>query len=190
MAKPGWGLAFLCSGGTDGRGPDPAHGTDAVPRARTRRMLPQWRIVAGVTELSHLTDLAQTRGVQRAVLHPAYDPRREANDIALIRLDRPVAFNDLAQPACLPSAHMAVATFAPCYVSGWGVTDEKSEAPRGRGSFLPHRASCALLPGAGDAGCAHTCMHMHTPVRLCTEGTRDMGLRPVPAGDRSHGLKL
>ncbi|KYO34714.1 acrosin precursor isoform B [Alligator mississippiensis] len=93
------------------------------------RMLPQWRIVAGVTELSHLTDLAQTRGVQRAVLHPAYDPRREANDIALIRLDRPVAFNDLAQPACLPSAHMAVATFAPCYVSGWGVTDEKSQKP-------------------------------------------------------------
>uniref|UniRef100_A0A8C4VIZ1 Acrosin n=1 Tax=Gopherus evgoodei TaxID=1825980 RepID=A0A8C4VIZ1_9SAUR len=84
-----------------------------------RRLLARWRIVIGISELSHLSALAQIRSVHRAVLHQEYNPRKETNDIALIQLDRPVTFDDLTQPACLPSAHMAVTTFSPCYVSGW-----------------------------------------------------------------------
>ncbi|CAM5086586.1 unnamed protein product [Natator depressus] len=91
-----------------------------------RRVLARWRIVIGISELSHLSDLVQIRSVHRAVLHQEYNPRKETNDIALIQLDRPVTFDDLTQPACLPSALMAVTTFSPCYISGWGSTTQKT----------------------------------------------------------------
>ncbi|XP_038272245.1 acrosin-like [Dermochelys coriacea] len=91
-----------------------------------RRVLARWRIVIGISELSHLSDLVQIRSVHRAVLHQEYNPRKETNDIALIQLDRPVTFDDLTQPACLPSALMAVTTFSPCYISGWGTTTQNT----------------------------------------------------------------
>ncbi|KAM9172885.1 acrosin-like [Pangshura tecta] len=91
-----------------------------------RRVLARWRIVTGISELSHLSDLVQIRSVHRAVLHQEYNPHKETNDIALIQLDRPVTFDDLTQPACLPSALMAVTTFSPCYISGWGTTTQNT----------------------------------------------------------------
>ncbi|TFJ97252.1 glutamate decarboxylase 2-like [Platysternon megacephalum] len=90
------------------------------------RVLARWRIVIGISELSHLSDLGQIRSVHRVVLHQEYNPRKETNDIALIQLDRPVTFDDLTQPACLPSALMAVTTFSPCYISGWGTTAQNT----------------------------------------------------------------
>ncbi|CAM5086451.1 unnamed protein product, partial [Eretmochelys imbricata] len=89
-------------------------------------VLARWRIVIGISELSHLSDLVQIRSVHRAVLHQEYNPRKETNDIALIQLDRPVTFDDLTQPACLPSALMAVTSLSPCYISGWGSTTQNS----------------------------------------------------------------
>uniref|UniRef100_A0A8C8VN33 Peptidase S1 domain-containing protein n=1 Tax=Pelusios castaneus TaxID=367368 RepID=A0A8C8VN33_9SAUR len=68
-----------------------------------RRVLARWRIVTGISELSHPSDLVQIRSVHKAVLHPEYSPRRETGDIALIQLDHPVAFDDFTQAACLPS---------------------------------------------------------------------------------------
>nr|XP_025039237.1 acrosin-like [Pelodiscus sinensis] len=91
------------------------------------RFLDQWRIVTGISELSHFSDLVQIRSVHRAVLHQEYNPHTKTNDIALIQLDRPVAFDDLTQPACLPSTRMAVTTFSPCYISGWGTTTHNNE---------------------------------------------------------------
>uniref|UniRef100_A0A8C8VN31 Peptidase S1 domain-containing protein n=1 Tax=Pelusios castaneus TaxID=367368 RepID=A0A8C8VN31_9SAUR len=93
----------------------------------TFRVLARWRIVTGISELSHPSDLVQIRSVHKAVLHPEYSPRRETGDIALIQLDHPVAFDDFTQAACLPSTRMAVSTFSPCYISGWGSTTQNSE---------------------------------------------------------------
>jgi hypothetical protein len=59
-------------------------------------------------------------GIQRIIIHPNYYKTLKYNDIALLRLDRDVRFNQYIRPACLPSDNVIrgrpVAT-------GWGRTD-------------------------------------------------------------------
>ena len=44
-------------------------------------------------------------------------------DVAIIRLPRPLTFNDYVQPICLPSSPVAVGTN--CVATGWGETRGK-----------------------------------------------------------------
>ncbi|XP_070611026.1 acrosin-like [Erythrolamprus reginae] len=86
-----------------------------------------WRIVLGATDLSELPYDAQTHSVSKVVLHQNYNPLTEENDIALIKLDSPVTYNDYVQPACLPRVTMGSETnFTACFATGWGITAENS----------------------------------------------------------------
>ncbi|BET01568.1 protease [Nesidiocoris tenuis] len=61
------------------------------------------------------------RGVSKVMFHSHFHPFLLANDIALLRLDQPVAFSDTIQPVCLPNpAESYVGQKAS--VVGWGVT--------------------------------------------------------------------
>ncbi|XP_073200208.1 acrosin [Lepidochelys kempii] len=91
-----------------------------------RRLLPQWRVVVGASQLSQRGPEAQVRSIKQVVLHERYEPRMESNDIALLELEQPIECNDYAQPACLPSAMVEVSNLSHCYISGWGVTQETS----------------------------------------------------------------
>uniref|UniRef100_A0A670JF83 Acrosin n=1 Tax=Podarcis muralis TaxID=64176 RepID=A0A670JF83_PODMU len=93
-----------------------------------RSSLNHWRIVVGATDLSKLPDDVQIRSVHKVLLHQDYNPRTEANDIALIKLEKPVTFSDYVQPACLPPVTMGSDTsFSDCHISGWGTTSQNSE---------------------------------------------------------------
>ncbi|XP_034262097.2 acrosin-like [Pantherophis guttatus] len=93
----------------------------------TTSSLHLWRIVVGATDLSKLPDDVQTHTVSKVVLHQDYNPLTEENDIALIKLDSPVTFNDYVQPACLPRVTMGSETnFTSCFATGWGITAENS----------------------------------------------------------------
>lgn len=82
----------------------------------------------GATDLSELPDDVQIHTVSKVVLHQDYNPLTEDNDIALIELDSPVAFNDYVQPACLPRVTMGSETnFTSCFATGWGITAENSK---------------------------------------------------------------
>ncbi|KAG6924454.1 acrosin-like [Chelydra serpentina] len=91
-----------------------------------RRLLPQWRVVIGASQLSQRGPEAQVRSITQVVQHEHYEPRMESNDIALLELDQPIECNDYAQPACLPDATVEVLNLSHCYISGWGVTQETS----------------------------------------------------------------
>ncbi|XP_053111553.1 uncharacterized protein LOC128327184 [Hemicordylus capensis] len=92
-----------------------------------RRSLAHWRIVVGATDLSQLPSSVQTPKVHGVIIHPDYNPRTEANDIALIQLDQPVLFTNYVQPACLPHATRdSRSSFSNCYISGWGTTAQNS----------------------------------------------------------------
>ncbi|XP_014256512.1 coagulation factor VII-like isoform X2 [Cimex lectularius] len=78
----------------------------------------------------HLGDLDLTspnetnhvlRGVSKVMFHSHFHPFLLANDIALLRLDQPVAFTDTIQPVCLPGPR-DVFTGQKGTVVGWGVT--------------------------------------------------------------------
>nr|XP_016853779.1 PREDICTED: proline-rich extensin-like protein EPR1 [Anolis carolinensis] len=91
-----------------------------------RKYLDQWRIVLGSTDLAELMDTAELRSVKKIILHRDYNPRNEANDVALIQLDTPVSFNDYVQPACLPRVMDEKSSYASCFISGWGTTSQNS----------------------------------------------------------------
>jgi hypothetical protein len=42
------------------------------------------------------------------------------NDIAMIKLDRPIAFNDQIRPVCLPASGEAIPIGKNCVIAGWG----------------------------------------------------------------------
>ena len=56
-----------------------------------------------------------TPGVSRGVI---------TNDIGVIRLKRPIIFNEYAQPVCLPTNPVPVGKTI--FASGWGVTKGKA----------------------------------------------------------------
>ncbi|XP_042326816.1 acrosin-like [Sceloporus undulatus] len=92
-----------------------------------RRSLHLWRIVVGTTDLSEPAASVQLRSVEKVIIHQDYNPRTEASDVALIKLDSPVTFNDYVQPACLPrTATLPQTGYSTCYISGWGTTSQNS----------------------------------------------------------------
>lgn len=55
---------------------------------------------------------------ERVVMHSQYNPRTLDNDIALIKVKKPIQFNKYVQPVCLPSKEFSAGTN--CYITGWG----------------------------------------------------------------------
>lgn len=70
---------------------------------------------------------ASIRLIRRILLHPKYDQFTSDNDIALLELSSPVAFNELVQPVCVPSPSHTFKTGTSCHVTGWGVQMEDGE---------------------------------------------------------------
>ena len=56
----------------------------------------------------------------KVIRHERYDGRTLKNDIALLKLEKPLEFNEFVQPAKLP--HQEQETSGDCIVSGWGAT--------------------------------------------------------------------
>ncbi|CAH2275247.1 acrosin-like, partial [Pelobates cultripes] len=91
-----------------------------------KRSATLWRTGSGHEYLQLLEEEVQIRSIQCYVQHEKYNPRTEAYDLALIELNKPVKYTDFVQPACLPGSTVDISTLHPCYISGWGITQEKS----------------------------------------------------------------
>ena len=57
-------------------------------------------------------DLGQT--------HPNYDPYTTNNDVALLRLPKPINYTDYIRPICLPSSDVDLRSFSVCVATGFG----------------------------------------------------------------------
>ncbi|XP_058975884.1 trypsin-1-like [Musca domestica] len=64
-----------------------------------------------------------TRKVARTIVHPQYNPNTIANDVALLKLESPVPFNDKIRPVCLPDANQNF-DGKNAVVAGWGLLKE------------------------------------------------------------------
>ena len=72
----------------------------------------------------------QCAGIAELIQHPNYDRSETVlNDICLIRLSRKVNYNDVVQPACLPtqggSLTMSDVDTTDCFVAGWGYREDR-----------------------------------------------------------------
>ncbi|XP_073960699.1 phenoloxidase-activating factor 3-like [Choristoneura fumiferana] len=65
--------------------------------------------------------------IQNIRIHALYNSRTFENDIALVRLNRTVNFNDFIKPICLPSPSATVPSNL--YVAGWGATESGYASP-------------------------------------------------------------
>lgn len=84
----------------------------------------------GVTQLSQPGFSYQRHTIRSLVRHQHYDGRNNFHDIAMIELQEPVNCSDYIQPACLPDKRVRISALTQCYISGWGITDVKSESPK------------------------------------------------------------
>lgn len=92
-------------------------------------------------------------------LHPDYIDEGFVNDIAVLRLERPVTFSDYIRPVCLPANPVTTGTV--CVITGWGQLFEINRvfrkwndvAPSGFGIFRPD--SLSDLQNASLAAARH-----------------------------------
>ncbi|XP_069470556.1 transmembrane protease serine 4 [Ambystoma mexicanum] len=84
--------------------------------------VPNWRIQAGMASLS----LMFANRVEKVYVHSGYSANAKANDIALVKLQAPLALSDSIQPVCLPGFDNVVTLDDRLWVTGWGYTSEGS----------------------------------------------------------------
>lgn len=69
----------------------------------------------------------QRRKIDKIFIHEKYDENNNDNDIAIIRLEKPVTLNEWVGVACLPNKRDLVRK-SKCYVTGWGKIDKDGTA--------------------------------------------------------------
>ena len=82
-----------------------------------------YEIVCGAHNMELFEPTVQRRGVPHIIPVPSFNDSTFDNDIALMRLDKPLRWTEAVRPICIPDDMASVGT--PCIVSGWGRTEGK-----------------------------------------------------------------
>ena len=61
--------------------------------------------------------------MKKIFIHEKYDSKKKNNDIAILKLDKNLIFNDNVKPACLPDSSVSYDGVG--IASGWGDIDSK-----------------------------------------------------------------
>ncbi|KAM6897139.1 chymotrypsin-like protease CTRL-1 [Xenentodon cancila] len=61
-----------------------------------------------------------SRNVVQVIIHPKYNDTLFNNDIALMKLDAPVTYNNYIRPICLASSSSQFHNGTSCWATGWG----------------------------------------------------------------------
>ncbi|XP_033115439.1 chymotrypsinogen B-like, partial [Anneissia japonica] len=94
----------------------------AITAAHCVDSLTEISITAGITTQDDNSVFRERVLIAEPVIHPEYDDVSYDNDIALLRLDSPVQFNQFVQPLCYESLEYRPGTL--CYAAGWGRLSE------------------------------------------------------------------
>lgn len=89
----------------------------------TLTLIPQLNISAGAHNKSKKDHHWQERKVIRHFIHPEFNTSEYNNDIALLELEYPLAFNERVQPALLPEEGEELELGSKATVIGWGKTE-------------------------------------------------------------------
>ena len=99
--------------------------------ALTRKSPSSWTIYLGKETQSGLNVHEVNRTLSQIVVHPDYNNTFLNNDIALMKLSRPVFFTDYIRPVCLASNTSQFYTSTSCWATGWGNLGKNGEDPAG-----------------------------------------------------------
>ncbi|XP_060039919.1 transmembrane protease serine 2, partial [Erinaceus europaeus] len=85
-----------------------------------------WTAFAGLLSQSAM-HFGLGHRVERVIVHPSYDSTTKNYDVALFKLQSPLAVNNFVRPVCLPNPGLRLEPTQPCWISGWGATYEKGK---------------------------------------------------------------
>jgi len=97
-----------------------------------------WTVVLGDHHIKERNDkYEQRRKVVNITIHEGYKSMYfegihdtpPKNDVAILKLDKPLTFTDFVQPLCLPRPDQVFAPNEECYVAGWGHTQWNGTQP-------------------------------------------------------------
>ncbi|XP_065661733.1 chymotrypsinogen B isoform X2 [Hydra vulgaris] len=75
-------------------------------------------VVVGATNFLQLEPSRNVYRIAKAIRHPVFSMSHLKNDIALLKLQKPLLFSNYIRPVCLPS--LPPHTKSKCFVTGWG----------------------------------------------------------------------
>lgn len=81
---------------------------------------PNFKVVLGVHNIKKYEQSVQTRSFAKLFRHEQYNQYTLRNDIALIKLDKPVDFNDYVLPACIDEKDEFLPEGKESWLTGWG----------------------------------------------------------------------
>lgn len=86
--------------------------------------LGDWNITGDVDCFDGDCNEPQTVTIVEQIVHPKFSPESltSQHNIALLRLERPLAFNDFIRPICLPQSDKADESLGELEISGWALT--------------------------------------------------------------------
>ncbi|XP_068733580.1 uncharacterized protein [Montipora capricornis] len=82
------------------------------------RMAANFNVTVGELQRGITEGNEQNIPVEKIILHPKFNTTNLQNDIALMKLKRPISFNSYVSSICIPDVDFP--TGAVCYVTGWG----------------------------------------------------------------------
>jgi len=86
-------------------------------------------IFAGMVKKSQYSHKGQIIGVESIIVHEDYNPRYYDNDIAILKLNSSLSFNENVRPACLPSKNILLNGGQQAFTSGWGALKWEGDTP-------------------------------------------------------------
>ncbi|XP_044298088.1 transmembrane protease serine 2 [Varanus komodoensis] len=78
-----------------------------------------WKVYAGILTQPEMIS-SKGHSVARIISHPNYDPATKNNDVALMKLQSPLLFNEFIRPVCLPNPGMMFQPEQWSWITGWG----------------------------------------------------------------------
>ncbi|XP_007502980.2 transmembrane protease serine 12-like isoform X3 [Monodelphis domestica] len=85
-----------------------------------------WIAVIGINNILKPHLKRKEIKIDTIIIHPEFKHITFENDVALVHLKRPVTFNNLVQPICLPVLYgiPKITETTRCFISGWGKRTE------------------------------------------------------------------
>ncbi|XP_054434566.1 transmembrane protease serine 2 isoform X2 [Pteronotus mesoamericanus] len=128
-----------------------------------------WTAFAGILR-QYLMTYEHGYRVEKVISHPNYDSKTKNNDIALMKLQTPLTFNDKVKPVCLPNPGLRLEPKQPCWISGWGATYEKGKTS--------DELNAVMVPLIDPVQCnsRYVYNNLITPTMICAgylQGTMD-----------------
>ena len=104
------------------------------------------QVISNTSETGEIEQVAD-----QFFIHKDYNSKKALNDIALIRLYKPVRLGPTINPACLADKDEVLYEGRTCYIAGWGAEDERYS-----NGFVSDHLLEAPVPIITDSTCQQT----------------------------------